>query len=69
MIFSRFKKQKSALAVSLLGSLAFIALAIWGWALPLETALNYLLISAVLMMVVMIAAFISAWLLSLLRDR
>ena len=69
MIFSRLKKQKSALGVSLLACLAFIALAVWGWDLPLEAAFSYLLISIVLMMAIMVMAFISAWLLSLLRDR
>ncbi len=69
MIFGRIKKQQSALAVSLLGSLAFIGLAIWGWNLPIETALNFVLISAILMMLVMMAAFVTAWLMSKFRNR
>tara|TARA_B100000768_G_C11061624_1_gene282698 strand:+ start:7 stop:219 length:213 start_codon:yes stop_codon:yes gene_type:complete len=69
MIFGRIKKQQSALAVSLLGSLAFIGLAIWGWNLPIETALSFVLISAILMMLVMMAAFVTAWLMSKFRNR
>lgn len=69
MIFSRFKKQKSALGVSMIGCLAFIGLAIWGWDLPIETALSYALISAILMMVIIIAAYFTAWLLSFLKGR
>lgn len=69
MIFGRLNKQRSALGVSLLGSLAFIALAIWGWDLPLEKAFSFFLISAILMMVVMIAAFCCAWLLSKLKGK
>jgi ABC-type antimicrobial peptide transport system permease subunit len=69
MIFGRIKKQQSALAVSLLGSLAFIGLAIWGWNLPIETALSFVLISAILMMLVMMAAFVTAWLMSKYRNR
>jgi quinol-cytochrome oxidoreductase complex cytochrome b subunit len=69
MIFGRIKKQQSALAVSLLGSFAFIVLAIWGWNLPIETALNFVLISAILMMLVMMAAFVTAWLMSKFRNR
>lgn len=69
MIFGRVNKQRSALGVSLLGSLAFIALAIWGWDLPLEKAFSFFLISAILMMVIMIAAYFSAWLLSKLKGK
>lgn len=69
MIFGRVNKQRSALGVSLLGSLSFIALAIWGWDLPIEKALSFFFISAILMMVVMIAAYLCAWLLSKLRGR
>ncbi len=43
------KKNRSFLSVALVASAAFIALAIYGWDLPVEKAANFLLITVVLL--------------------
>lgn len=58
MLFSKKRKPSSALAVALLASLAFMALAIWGWGVPLATVGQFLLISLVLMLGLMVAAIV-----------
>lgn len=56
MFFSRKRKPGAAISVALLASLAFLALAVWGWGMPLATVGEFLLISSVLMLVIMAAA-------------
>ncbi|GAB3106349.1 hypothetical protein G8770_07975 [Aestuariicella hydrocarbonica] len=56
MIFSRKNKSRSAASVAVLASLAFLALAVWGWDVPLETLSQFFLISLVLILGLMVAA-------------
>ncbi|MGH1373463.1 MAG: hypothetical protein ACRBBW_15595 [Cellvibrionaceae bacterium] len=56
MIFSKKRKPGSAIAVALLASAAFLALAIWGWGVPLSTVGQFFLISLVLIAGLMLAA-------------
>ena len=58
MLFSKKRKPGSAMAVALLASFAFMALAIWGWGVPLETVGQFFLISVVLIVGVMLAAIV-----------
>lgn len=60
MIFSRVKKHKSAMGASMLGCFAFIGLAIWGWDLPVATAISFLVVSVVMMLVIMGCAWLTA---------
>lgn len=66
----RFKINKRTRVLGgILASTAFIALAIWGWGLPLETALMFLLICVVSLIVIVIFAAITALLLRLIRAK
>lgn len=56
MIFKRGSKPHSSMSVAVLASLAFIALAMWGWDLPGATVLNFLWICLALVTVVIAAA-------------
>lgn len=56
MIFNRIRKSHPSMAVALFASLAFIALAVWGWHLPLEKVFQFLLICLVLVVVLIAAA-------------
>ncbi|MAZ88069.1 MAG: hypothetical protein CL693_10510 [Cellvibrionaceae bacterium] len=67
MIFSKNRKPKSAIAVALLASLAFMALAVWGWGMPLEKVGQFFLISMALIVCVMVAAITVVALLKLLQ--
>ncbi len=58
MLFSKKRKPSSAIAVALLASLAFMALAIWGWGVPLSTVGQFFLISLVLILGLMAAAIV-----------
>ncbi len=69
-----FKKRtpRSATAVAILASLAFLALAVWGWEVPLATVGRYFVISLLLIGAVMLAAIVMVLLLravSKLRHR
>ncbi|MBR9912646.1 MAG: hypothetical protein GYB33_20075 [Gammaproteobacteria bacterium] len=55
MIFNKRRGMRSVMTTALLACLAFVALAIWGWKLPIAAALQYLVI-CLLMVVVLIAA-------------
>mgnify|MGYP000686991247 CR=1 FL=1 len=52
------KRARSVLPVTMLTCAAFVALAIYGWGLPLATAGKYLLITFVLLTVVIGAALL-----------
>ncbi len=67
MIFSKNRKPRSAIAVALLASLAFMALAVWGWGMPLEKVGQFFLISMALIVCVMVAAIAAVALLKLLQ--
>ena len=56
MLFSRGRKTRSAVTVALMASLAFMALAVWGWGMPLSKVGEFLWISLVLIAAVMVAA-------------
>ena len=56
MLFSRKRKTRSAVTVALMASLAFMALAVWGWGMPLSKVGEFLWISLVLIVALMIAA-------------
>lgn len=58
MLFSKNRKPRSTIAVAMLASLAFMALAVWGWGMPLETVGQFFLISVVLIAGLMIAAIV-----------
>lgn len=66
MIKVGFKKRSLFISL-LLGSLAFIAGAIFGWDLPVDKALNFLLMSVLLLAIVMAAALITVLVIKLLR--
>lgn len=66
MIKVGFKKRSLFISL-LLGSLAFIAAAIFGWDLPAEKALNFLIMSVLLLAIVVAAAFVAVVLLKALR--
>ncbi|GAA6154355.1 hypothetical protein [Pseudoteredinibacter isoporae] len=66
MIKVGFKKRSLFISL-LLGSLAFIAGAIFGWDLPADKALHFLLMTMLLLAIVMVAALITVLLIKLLR--
>lgn len=63
-------KPRSVLITSLLACMAFIFMAIFGWDLPVESALKFLVFCVVLLVVIILAAFLVLalfkWLKSLL---
>lgn len=67
MIFNRIRKTHPSMAVALLASLAFIALAVWGWNLPLGTVFQFLLICLVLIVVLIAAAALLVFLFQLIK--
>lgn len=67
MIFSKNRKPQSAIVVALLASLAFMALAVWGWGMPLEKVGQFFLISMLLIVCVMVVAIVAVALLKLLQ--
>ncbi len=67
MLFSKKRKSGSAIAVALMASLAFMALAIWGWGVPLATVGQFFLISLVLMIGLMLAAVLFVVLIKFLQ--
>lgn len=56
MLFSRKRKTRSAVTIALMASLAFMALAVWGWGMPLAKVGEFLWISLVLIVGLMLAA-------------
>lgn len=56
MIFKKGRQPHTSMSIALLASLAFIALAMWGWDLPAQTVLTFLWICLVLVLVVIAAA-------------
>ena len=72
MLFRRYRNQRSAFLATMLACLAFIALAVWGWTVPLTDVLliGLMAIGMVLVLIAMAALFIVVfrWL-SKLRER
>lgn len=60
-------RNRTRLWLNLAASGAFIALAIYGWDLPVETAVAFLAICFVFLFVIMALGIISGWLLRKLR--
>ncbi|NIB43709.1 hypothetical protein HBA55_29155 [Pseudomaricurvus alkylphenolicus] len=66
-MFGKKRKPATALSIAMLSSAAFIALAIYGWDLPTESALRFFWMSAIMVGGMMIAAVIMVLLIRLLR--
>lgn len=62
MLFRRGKGHRSVMTVAMVAGLAFIALAIYGWDLPVAKAGQFLLITLILVSVLVAAAFLAVWL-------
>lgn len=60
-------RSRTRLWMNLAASAAFIALAIYGWDLPVETAIGFLVICVVFLLAIMGLAFFSGWILRRLR--
>lgn len=56
MLFFKRRKARSAVFIAILASLSFLALAVWGWGMPLETVGKFFFISLVLILALMLAA-------------
>ena len=56
MLFSKKRNTRSAVTIALMASLAFMALAVWGWGMPLSKVGEFLWISLVLIAGLMLAA-------------
>lgn len=66
----RFRiKKRARLLSSMIASAAFIGLAIYGWGLPISTALAFLVICMVFLLGIVALALVSGWLLRLVRQR
>lgn len=66
MIRIKFK-QRSRVLASLIASLAFICLAIWGWGLPVSTALGFLLICVTFLLLIVLLAAVLGWIIGKMR--
>lgn len=60
-------KKRSLFITLFLACLAFVASAIFGWDLPIEQALSFMFWCLVLMLLVIIAAFLTVLTIKLLR--
>ncbi len=69
MFAFRKRKPAAALSTAMLASLAFVALAIWGWNLPLSKAGEFLLIAVVLVVALVLLAAATVALLKFLQRR
>ncbi len=56
MLFGISRKNRSVVTTSLLAGGAFVALAVWGWDLPLSTVGQFLLISLVCLVAIILVA-------------
>lgn len=66
----RFKFNKRArINTSLIAGFAFIALAVYGWGLPIETVFVFLAICLALLLLIVAIAAGMGWLFNLLRRR
>ncbi len=66
MIRVKFKTRSRVLA-SLIASMAFICLAIWGWGLPVSTVLVFLLICLFFLLLIVAFAALLGWLIGKMR--
>lgn len=55
------------MVTSLLGCLAFVASAIYAWDLPVEKALNFLVLCFVLVLLIVAASFITVFVIKQIR--
>jgi hypothetical protein len=60
-------RSRTRLWLNLAASAAFIALAIYGWDLPVETAIGFLVICVVFLMAIIGLGVVAGWLLGRLR--
>lgn len=60
-------RNRTRLWINLIVSGAFIALAIYGWELPVETAIMFLVICVVSLVAIIGLGFLAGWLLRQLR--
>lgn len=66
----RFKFSKRArIHTSLFAGCAFIALAVYGWGLPITTVFMFLLICLVFLLLIIVVAAALGWVLSAVRAR
>lgn len=66
----RFRVNKNArMTVSLLASAAFIGLAIWGWGLPVETAIRFFIICLTALVAIVVSAALVGLAVSAIRTR
>ncbi|MEJ2416773.1 MAG: hypothetical protein P8Y45_07550 [Exilibacterium sp.] len=56
MLFGKSRKNRSVVTTSLLAGGSFVALAVWGWDLPLSTVGQFLLISLVCLVAIILVA-------------
>jgi hypothetical protein len=70
MLLMRFRiKKRARLLSSMIASAAFIGLAIYGWGLPISTALTFLAICILFLLAIIALALVSGGLLRLARRR
>ena len=67
MLFGFRRKSRPAFGVAMVASLAFIALAIWGWNVPVDQVLSILFASVLLIGALVVAAALLVLLFRLLR--
>lgn len=60
-------KRRSVLITSLLACLAFVCMAIVGWDLPVDLAVQFLILCVVLLLSIIAAAFLTVWLIQWLK--
>lgn len=61
-------RNRARIWMNLVASGAFIALAIYGWDLPVETAIAFLVICIVFLLVIVALGIVAGWLLRKLRQ-
>lgn len=60
-------KKRSVMITSILGCMAFVASAIFAWDLPVEKALNFLVLCFVLVLLIVAASFITVFVIKQIR--
>ena len=67
MLFSKARSSRTTFGITMVACLAFVALAVWGWGLPLESVWNFFVVSLALIVLLMLAAVIMVVLIRLLK--
>lgn len=62
-------KKRTRIYSSLFASLAFIALAVWGWDLPVETVAVFLVLCLGFLLLIIACAALLAWMLHALKKK